>query len=964
MEGVRWNIELPNADWYRLGDERLDGLIREVEDQDVAAIDTETTGLVVWKDMPLYWSMAWGDNRRVCMPIETTALFKRAFSDKGKRWVLANAKFDMHMLANVGITLAGDCVDTAVMHALLYEEESHKLKDMARNVLGWRWSDFFDTFKRETIPDTALAPKVMRDGSLRYPQRKEELFEMFRRFETEHLDVLVDYASNDAYGTLRLYEKLKLELEGIPLNTLYPEWLETMSHLFFLTEAPFTKVLWQCERNGVHVNKEYLTALGTDMETALAKHQMEMVRLSGNASFNPNSNDQVRDYFLNKEGRKALKMTKGGKSGVKKPCVDKQFLEHYELDSPMAHELVQYSKLEKLLSTYIRNVDEHRDQRGRMHTRFNQDIARTGRLSCVAAWTPLKTPYGPVPIGSVRKGDLVWTHRERWQPILDVFTKGFEHMFDVRFSNGEILTCTTAHLLLQDDTQWVSVGEVVDEYLQRMGGARIESADGPAAVSIEGAAYHRGYLPPVEYNDAQRAARIEVLHARSRAQSTGEAALLVIEDGQQEPHDREDWRAAPQLAGGVRGRLRLSDLPAQRQEAVCSSDSNGGGARPGGDSGDLRRASHRQQHKEQHGGQSGISYQSGSQKHSLFAGKGLPFITVEEVVYRGRLEVHDLTIAEDASYAACGVFSHNSSNPNLQNVPTPDKDKFRLRGAFQPQPGSGNTLIVSDYAALEMRLLACATVTPDNPMGAREMIQIFLDGKDIHMGSAELVYGDLYEERHGFRLTYDFLKQAKKIDGQVKEGKLPESARTEQVALAVYARNAIKTTSFGLNYGMKEKKLARSLHISEDEAKAIIERYLDTYPAIRGFYASAIADAQQTGYSTTLLGRRRVHKAINSYNTMDRWSEERKAVNNNIQGTAADAVRLAMINLSRANLDKKYGCMMLLQIHDELMFECPEETADEAMKEIKQIMEHPFPTDLIVPLDVSIGKGPNWAAAK
>jgi DNA polymerase-1 len=226
------------------------------------------------------------------------------------------------------------------------------------------------------------------------------------------------------------------------------------------------------------------------------------------------------------------------------------------------------------------------------------------------------------------------------------------------------------------------------------------------------------------------------------------------------------------------------------------------------------------------------------------------------------------------------------------------------------------------------------------------------------------VYGDLYEQRHGFRLTYDFLKNAKKIDGQVKEGKLPESARTEQIALAVYARNAIKTVSFGLNYGMKEKKLARSLNISEDEAKAIIERYLDTYPAIRGFYASAIADAQQTGYSTTLLGRRRVHKAINSYNTMDRWSEERKAVNNNIQGTAADAVRLAMINLSRANLDKKYGCMMLLQIHDELMFECPNETADEAMKEIKQIMEHPFPTDLIVPLDVSIGKGPNWAAAK
>jgi DNA polymerase-1 len=163
---------------------------------------------------------------------------------------------------------------------------------------------------------------------------------------------------------------------------------------------------------------------------------------------------------------------------------------------------------------------------------------------------------------------------------------------------------------------------------------------------------------------------------------------------------------------------------------------------------------------------------------------------------------------------------------------------------------------------------------------------------------------------------------------------------------------------------MKENKLARSLGITKEEALDIIRAYLETHPAIDGFYKDAIAETQETGFSFTLLGRRRFHPSIYSGNKMDRWSEERKCVNNQIQGTAADAVRLAMLKLSRANLEYKYGAKMLLQIHDELMFECPQETAEEAKKEIQDIMQHPFPTDLLVPLDVAIGSGPAWNKAK
>jgi DNA polymerase-1 len=689
-----WNIALPDAEWYAAGDERLDGLVREVLDQDTVALDTETTGLVVWGDQPLFWSLAWGDNRRICMPIETHFAFKEAFADPTKRWVFANAKFDMHMMAQVGVDLAGDCVDTQVMHALLYEEESHKLKDMAKSVLGWRWTDFFDTFRGQMVDDTEQKP-FKRHGVTIQPKRKEFVGEMLLRCFREDLPKLVDYASNDAYGTLRLYEKLKDELAHCAIYSLYPEWLPTMEHLFFKTEVPFTKVLWQCERNGIYVNREYLGSRREPMNNDHERHQFEMVSIgtkNGLRNFNPDSVDDLREFFIDVKKVKKLMMTKGGKSGVKKASIDKGFLEYYsdyELDeevAQMATLKLQDAKVTKLMSTYIDGIAKHFDPLERLHTRFNQDVARTGRLS--------------------------------------------------------------------------------------------------------------------------------------------------------------------------------------------------------------------------------------------------------------------------------------SSNPNLQNVPTSEKDKYQLRGAFRAQPGAGTELIVGDYAQLEMRLLACATVTPQNPEGAKEMIQLFLDGKDIHMGNAAMVYGPIYERQHGWALTYDFLKEAKKIDGKVKGGELPPEARTHRHELALFARNAIKSIGFGLNYGMKEGKLARQLGITKEAAKAIIDAYLGTYPAVQEFYDAAIEETRETGYSFTLLGRRRFHPSIHSYNTMDRWSEERKAVNNQIQGTAADVVRMAMINCSRANLDKKYGCKMLLQVHDELIFECPTETRAAAQAEIKQIMEHPFFDDLKVPLEVSIGSGPSWNQAK
>lgn len=658
---MAWNIGLPDAEWYTPADAStgIAALVADLKNEEVCtiALDTETTGLNVVQDIPIYWSLSWigASERRICMPASTMPYFQDIFDDPNKEWIFANAKYDMHMLANVGYHLAGDCIDTQVMHALLYEESPHGLKDMARELLGWKWTDFKDTFG------------ILRGGAT--------IGESLQKMEIENLQKLIEYAANDAYGTLKIFYKLRAELQATNTFSLYPNDFETLWDIFIKTEMPFTRVLWKMERRGVMIDAAYLKSIEGPCQTDIDRIAREINQLAGKM-MNPASNPQIRKYFFDDLGLRHLTLTKGGKKGIKVPQLDASFLEHHAFDpespgQPMAKLHLEWRELSKLKGTYIDGLQSRMDKVYRIHTRYNQDVARTGRLS--------------------------------------------------------------------------------------------------------------------------------------------------------------------------------------------------------------------------------------------------------------------------------------SSDPNLQNIPTAENDKFKLRGAFIPKPGY--ELIVADYEALEMRLLACASLEP-------QMIQIFLDGKDIHMGNGAMVFGKKYG------INYDDIKAAKKVDKEIKEGKRPESDLTQMVKDCLFARQAAKTIGFGLNYGMKEDKLARGLGCTPKEAKVLMEEYMDTYPAVRTFYAEAIEETRGTGYSFTLIGRRRYHPEILSSRNYERWEAERKCVNNQIQGTAADVVRFAMLMCDSAELDKKYGCNMLMQVHDELVFECPTETVVAAKEEIKHLMEHPFVLPLAVPLTVSIGSGPSWLHAK
>ena len=682
-----WNINLPPAEFYQPGDEKLDGLVRQVRDLKELSCDTETDGLTLHKCMPYYWSLSFVERhstreRRITLPASTIPYFKDSFGDPYKNWIFANAKFDCHMMANVGITFNGNLLDVAVMHALLFEEQKHDLKSMAKNLLRWGWTDFGSTFGKirsgycicggtKAAHNTGLCKKT---GCTNYTQITP--LYVLKRCEEQNIGLLVDYAANDAYGTLKLKHKLYDMLANAETWSVFEKkwpYIVTMQDYYEKTEVPFTKVLFRCERNGLRVDRAYLLDVAPKIEAELEQIQYKINALVGQV-FNPSSNPQKVDYFVNRWGIKPLKKTKGGVKGAPQPSMDEKFLEHVAetaTDSEpreVASLMIEFSKISKQYGTYIKKMPGRLDAHNRVHMRLNQDVARTGRLS--------------------------------------------------------------------------------------------------------------------------------------------------------------------------------------------------------------------------------------------------------------------------------------SSDPNMQNVTSGEKDMYRLRNAFIPEPGYD--MIVADYEQLEMRLLAAASQEP-------KMMDIFHNNWDIHTGNVSLMYGVPYEE----------IEKARKIEKQVKSGQLPDSAMTKEVWHLLTLRSHIKTLGFGLNYGMKAKALARRMGCTVEEAEDKIEQYMETYPAVREFFASAVDEVRQTKFAFTLMGRRRYLPDIENWDDYTRFRAERQASNMPIQGTAAEVCKMAMISIDEDDyLRRSLGYRMCLQVHDEIVGEAPKESTETAMEYLKEWMEHPFDHDLGIPLAASIGSGSSWGAAK
>lgn len=708
---MSWNIELPDTQFFighagnrypddvqhlihRVDSDEFTCLMNEVNDQNVISIDTETTGLNIARDVPLYWSMAYGSNRRITLREDTLDLFRPIFAKPGIQWIFANAKYDMHILGNNGIYLEGDCIDTQVMHALLYEDRRHALKLMSDHILGWTWADFETTFGKMNIQlgkerVERLNRACQRLGPVSEPIHEKRICgpeDLIRIAENENLALLIEYASNDAWGTLLIFWALKKQLEEAWTHSLFsnkPPYINTMWDFFDRIEKPYTKVLWKMERRGIMLDKQKLIDAEPDAIKAIARIERKIVNHAGRM-INPNSPKQMREYFVDQEGLKPLAMSKGGKTGVRQPKVDKKFMERYENEHPVVSLMQEYRKYSKLYGTYIKGMGRMLDYNDRIHTHFNQDVARTGRLS--------------------------------------------------------------------------------------------------------------------------------------------------------------------------------------------------------------------------------------------------------------------------------------SSEPNLQNIPRPENDYWNLRGAFITLPGW--KIIACDYEQLEMRLLACAAQEQD-------MADIFLRGWDVHSGNGSLMYDVPYEDvAAGKKLD----KAAEKMSDaeliQEAEAKSPgmfsrcDGDIHAYVRYCAQCRADAKNIGFGLNYGMGSKKLASDLGCTSQEAIEKIKTYKGRYPAVDSFMKEAVEEGRKYGYAFTLMGRRRNIPMIGSNRRDERALGERLAVNTQIQGSAADVCRAAQLSIDSYGLEREHECYMLLQVHDELVFELPEGNAEPAKRDIEELMAHPFCMDLMVPLTAAAEHGNNWGEAK
>ncbi len=258
----------------------------------------------------------------------------------------------------------------------------------------------------------------------------------------------------------------------------------------------------------------------------------------------------------------------------------------------------------------------------------------------------------------------------------------------------------------------------------------------------------------------------------------------------------------------------------------------------------------------------------------------------------------------------------SSSNPNLQNIPIRSEEGRRIRRAFIAAPG--NMLMSADYSQIELRVLA-------HYSGDRSLIEAFENNEDVHSRTAAEIFGVPLTQ-----VSPEMRRQAKMIN-------------------------------FGIAYGMSPFGLSQRLRISTKTAKAAIDRYFERYSGVRRFIDEAIRRARDLGYAETLLGRRRAIPELQSRNFTTRQLGERLAINTPVQGTAADLIKKAMIDISLALTEQKLGAQMLLQVHDELLFEVPIEERAPAEQLIRQKMEQVRRLD--VHLKVEIGWGADWTEA-
>ena len=278
---------------------------------------------------------------------------------------------------------------------------------------------------------------------------------------------------------------------------------------------------------------------------------------------------------------------------------------------------------------------------------------------------------------------------------------------------------------------------------------------------------------------------------------------------------------------------------------------------------------------------------------------------------------NDGLIHTDYAQAVTATGRLSSNKPNLQNIPIKTDLGKKTRRAFIPRKPS-NYILAADYSQIELRIIADFS-------GDEAMINAFNDNQDIHSTTASKVFGVKLDD-----VTSDMRRRAKEVN-------------------------------FGIIYGISAFGLSQNLNISRSEAKEIIDSYFEKFTKVKEYMSKSIQDAKEKKYVTTLLGRRRYLRDIDSRNYTLRGFAERNAINTPIQGSAADIIKLAMVKIDQWINKENLKSKMIMQVHDELVFDVEKEELEIFQSNVKTIMEGVV--DMKIPLSVDVGIGKNWLEA-
>lgn len=719
------------------------------------------------------------------------------------------------------------------------------------------------------------------------------------------------YLAGDVKFTWLLWKQIKAELEAKHLSSVMNLEMDVLDAVMAM------------EQVGTLVDVAALKRLREELDEGILTVTADAYRAAGKP-FNVQSNADKRKMLFTPEGRNLTPKVFTTKTN--EPATSEDALKAHPRD-PLCKALLGLSELKKLMSTYVvpylggeverttagktkTVIRESLLVNGRVHTSFKQHGARTGRFSCVAGETLLHTSRGTfrfdeyVPV----QGDTVLTHTGSWMPVVRKIYKGISTMYRVRNSSGGDLVATADHRLLTP-SGWVRVGDlsVGDDVLsvseREVCARREQQSEGSVSVQGRRQAHGGGTGEGVGNLIPECPVHRVAVSSCSGVRGGESPSVLTVQDGREEPHAGQEWFAAPQLQGNDFHWGRLH--PVQEQWPVRAQSPGGRGtcARSREVAGGIRRSPYRREQAEQLFGQLGAD-------DCCWSSEVASRSRVEDITALEPMGVWDIEVEGDHSYAAGGFLNHNSTNPNLQNIPSRGAYGQVIRSMFIPDPG--HTLIVSDYSQIEPRVMASFS-------GDKTMLAAYNEGRDLYQAIAD--------------------------------------------KLGV-TRDAGKTLILAMAYGIGPQKISHDLEMGVRAARDLLDDFARQFPALERYKQQVIREAARrrpVPYVVTVLGRRRLLPDLASRDPEMRSKGKRQAFNTMIQGSAADIMKLAII---RAHKMIPEEARVLLTVHDELVVMSPNEIVDETVEALREAMEGVGLPQMKVPLKVDIGTGQNWSEAK